>query len=706
MASLKQATPLIVLPAAAIDTETTGLDVRKARLIEIAVLPIEGAKLDADDQFETLLDCGEAIPPEAMKIHGISAEMTAGAPRFADIHGRLCAALDGRVVIGHTVGFDVALLARECERAGLAPIRPLALDVRVLAQIVDPNLSTYSLEGLAAWLGVAVTNRHRAAGDAIAAGLVYSALLPRLRERGIRTLGEALSRCKAVTDAVAGTMPAEWETGVSPASLKSEPGDLERLDSYPYRHRVRDVMNVDPVVLPAETRVEEALRLIAARRLSSVLVGDGLASVGALAILTERDIMRLMAANGPRAFENPIGAHASRPLATVPEDALLYRAMGRMANLNIRHLVAVGADDSVTGIVTTRDLLKFRASSAIELGDDIDAATTVPELARAFAKLPAMARALLAEEVGARVISGVIAREIGALTRAAAVMAEREFVATGKGAPPCSYAVLVLGSAGRGESLLAMDQDNALIFEQGDPDGPEDRWFQSLAARMTTILDEVGVPLCKGGVMASNALFRGSLATWRERVGTWLTRASPEDLLAVDILFDFRAVHGQRALAAALFTQAWAAAGRRETGFLKQLAENAGETVSMVGFLGRIRIDQDGRIDLKRAVLKGLVTAARVLALHQGVATHATADRLAGLISFGTMSRVDLGALDHDHELVLRLILDQQLEDIKAGAPPDNRVLLHRIAKKDRDALKDALNRQTQLADMLRSALS
>ena len=41
-----------------------------------------------------------------------------------------------------------------------------------------------------------------------------------------------------------------------------------------------------------------------------------------------------------------------------------------------------------------------------------------------------------------------------------------------------------------------------LIFEQGEPDGEEDRWFAALGAHVADILHEVGVPYCKGGVMA------------------------------------------------------------------------------------------------------------------------------------------------------------------------------------------------------------
>ncbi|TIR45492.1 MAG: DNA polymerase III subunit epsilon, partial [Mesorhizobium sp.] len=84
----------------------------------------------------------------------------------------------------------------------------------------------------------------------------------------------------------------------------------------------------------------------------------------------------------------------------------------------------------------------------------------------------------------------------------------------GHGPPPCAYAVLVLGSGGRGESLMAPDQDNAIVFADGEPNGPEDRWFKNLGAKLADMLDISGVPYCKGGVMASNATFRGSLDTW------------------------------------------------------------------------------------------------------------------------------------------------------------------------------------------------
>ncbi|MCX7328536.1 MAG: DUF294 nucleotidyltransferase-like domain-containing protein [Hyphomicrobiales bacterium] len=709
MPAMLQSTPLMALRAAAIDTETTGLDVRKARLIEIGVLAIEGGALLPEPLLDQLVDCGDPVPAASTAVHGIRSNDLAGQPAFAAVHAAILAALQDRVLIGHTVGFDLALLRRECERAGLAAPTTLALDVRVLAQLVSSQLSSYSLEGLAAWLGVEPGRRHRAVGDAETAGLIFLALVPRLREVGIRTLGEAMARCRMVTDAMAGGQPAEWDistAGRGPAAGDGNAGDasLARLDHYPYRHRVSEVMNRKPVLLPGETLLGAALKLIAERKLSSVLVGESLADAGQVGIVTERDIMRILAERGAEAFALPIGSFASRPLASVPEDALIYRAIGRMANRNIRHLAAVGSDDAVVGVVTTRDLLKLRASSAIALGDDLDAARSVTELAQAWAKLPAMARALRLEGVAARAIAGVIAREVGALTRRAAQMAEAELATGPLGPAPCEYAIVVLGSAGRGESLLAMDQDNAVIFAEGEPGGTEDQWFAAHGKRMCAILHEVGVPLCKGGVMASEPAFRGSLTEWRARIGRWLMRATPEDLLAVDIFFDFRAVHGRRALAHQLWLDAWAAA-RGEIAFLKLLAQSAGEGGSHLTMLGRVRTDEDGRVDIKGHVLKGVVTTARVLALRHGITAHATAARLSGLIERAHGGTADLAGFDEDHQLALDLVLEQQLLDITEGRPPGNKVTARSLSARQTQALKAALGRQGSIADLLRAEL-
>ena len=78
------------------------------------------------------------------------------------------------------------------------------------------------------------------------------------------------------------------------------------------------------------------------------------------------------------------------------------------------------------------------------------------------------------------------------MTSRACEFAEAELEASNGAHPPARYAMLVLGSEGRGESLLAMDQDNAIIFEEGAPGSEVDKYFERLGRGVADILDEAG----------------------------------------------------------------------------------------------------------------------------------------------------------------------------------------------------------------------
>ncbi|MGE3146099.1 MAG: DUF294 nucleotidyltransferase-like domain-containing protein [Pseudorhodoplanes sp.] len=706
MTLARNAVPLIALDAVVIDTETTGPDARQASIVEIAGVRLARGELD-DETFRQLVDPGTPIPPAAREVHGISDADVAGAPDFAAMWPDFRAFTGDRVVIGHMVGFDLAVIKRECERAGIAYAPPPSLCTRLLAQLVEPALAVYSLESLAGILRVEITGRHSALGDAATTARIFRALVPKLRERGVRTLGEALQACRQLHNTLADQQQAGWVEAAPPLQRGAAPAVFGRIDTYPYRHRVRDAMSAPVKSIAATAPLHEAIARMAEEKISSLFVHAGGADTPLLArdaaIVTERDTLRALATHGADALGLPTGQFAARPLLTVGESDFVYRAIARMSGLKIRHLAAVDAQGRVTGALSARDLLRLRAQDAVSLGDEIERATTRHDLAAAWPKLPQVAAALRAEDIAGHAIAEIVSEEVCTLTRQAALLAERQMRESGRGDPPCPYTLAVLGSAGRGESLLALDQDNALIFAQGEPDGAEDRWFAEFATLVNAILDEAGVPLCKGGVMAKNPQWRGSLATWQARVADWIGRSRPQDLLSVDIFFDLRGVHGERELADALWRGAFAQAAG-QTAFLKLLAEAAGGTEPGFGFFGRIRTEQ-GRIDLKRTGTFGIVTTARVLAICHGVIERATLSRLAGLQALKIGAENDLEALGRAERVFLDLMADQQIVDIAAGLPPTNKVELRRLGRDDRDNLHAALEAVRNLDALTRDLL-
>ncbi|HEY6704674.1 MAG TPA: DUF294 nucleotidyltransferase-like domain-containing protein [Xanthobacteraceae bacterium] len=701
------ATPLIAIDAVAIDVETTSLDPRRAWLVEIAAVRLVGGRLEAAASLRRRVRPPVPIPAAATRIHGIDDAAVSGAPPFAEVWPEFSVFIDGSVVIGHALGFDLAVLERECERAGLVWKLPRSLDTRLLAELAAADLPDYSLDGVAAWLRIDVTDRHSALGDAIAAARIFIALLPKLRERGIRTLAEAERNCRALGNVLDAQHKAGWVEAVRAPGVPDRGESRPRIDSYPYIHRVREVMSAPARFIAPEEKVGAALDRMSRERVSSLFVLPSAPEApprpDVAGIITERDVLRGLAAHGVDALTLPVERMTSRPLACVPADAFAHVAIGRMNRLKIRHLGVTDEQGEVIGALSARDLLRLRAEGGLLLGDEIGQAADVGALARAWAKLPRIAAGLIAEGIAARDIAALISRGVGALTRRAAELAERRMADAGRGGPPCSYAVAVLGSAGREESLLAMDQDNALVFSTGEPDGPEDRWFAELAAHVADMLDAAGVPTCKGGVMAKNPQWRGSVATWHGRIEHWISRSSPDDLLSVDIFFDLRQVHGAAGLATGIWRTAFDMA-RGEAAFAKLLAESAGVREAGLTWFGRIKTE-NGRIDLKKAGLFGIVSMARTLAIRHHVVERSTLRRLAGIEGLGRGGEADLDALADAQQTFLDLILGQQVEDIEHGRPATNRVAVARLSRRDRNRLRAALKAVESVEELTRDLL-
>nr|MCU0830761.1 DUF294 nucleotidyltransferase-like domain-containing protein [Rhizobiaceae bacterium] len=516
------AMPLLAVTAAVFDTETTGLDVRDARIVQFGGVGLARGRIEPDDSFDMLVNPGVPIPPKTTAIHGITDAMVAGAAPFRDVYSRFNAWRGRRLMLGFSVGFDLAVLQREAERANLPAPVPRALCVRMLAQVALPHLHEPSLDVLADHLGVPAGDRHTALGDSLITAQVFRKLVPHLTARNVRTVAEAERACAGLSATVQRQQAAGWAEPFDDKSGRaaSLPA-LGAVDPFAFRHTVSDAMARNPVVAKGCLSVLQAVHLMTERKISSLFItktGESGLPVANYGILTERDVMRLVAQDGPQALERSCAVCATRPLIAIPGTDLAYRAISLMGRRKIRHLAVADAEGRLAGVVSARDFLKLRSSPALDLHNRIVTAVAPAEMAEAWGSLPAVAAAMLSDAVDARLMTRIISDEIGAMTARATELALADMETAGQGMPPCGFCVVVLGSGGRGESLLAADQDNAIIFAEGAPDGPQDRWFAELGMRLSEHLHAAAIPLCKGGVMARNPQWRGSLGVWKDRV--------------------------------------------------------------------------------------------------------------------------------------------------------------------------------------------
>ncbi len=203
--------PLSTLPALLFDTETTGLNVRRDRLVSLGGLACHGPEPQDLPPLDFLVHPGMKIPPTATAIHGISDAMVATAPSLPLVWPSLQLSWQGRVMIGHNIAYDLALLHHEAERHRL-PFHPpaAALDLGLLYAGLKPRAATITLEHVATEFGISVNGRHTALGDAEACLGIWRHMLPALTRIGVATLGGAQALMQKQRDILHGQGNAGW----------------------------------------------------------------------------------------------------------------------------------------------------------------------------------------------------------------------------------------------------------------------------------------------------------------------------------------------------------------------------------------------------------------------------------------------------------------------------------------------------------------
>jgi len=186
-----EATALVDLPISVLDSETTGLDVFKDKIVQFAALKMQGERIFPADSIERIVDPGRPIPAVSAAVHGITDEIARAARPMAEQWDALAPFLADRVVVGHNVGYDMAMLAREAQAAGRAWTRPRTLCTARLAEALDPQETDFNLETVATRLGVETIGRHTAMGDVLVTAEIFRRQLILMRARGIATLGAA-----------------------------------------------------------------------------------------------------------------------------------------------------------------------------------------------------------------------------------------------------------------------------------------------------------------------------------------------------------------------------------------------------------------------------------------------------------------------------------------------------------------------------------
>lgn len=126
------------------------------------------------------------IQPFVVKLTGINNAMLRSAPKFYEVAKRIIEITDGCVIVAHNSSFDYRILRTEFTRLGYDFVKETLCTVELSKKLIPGQLS-YSLGKLVRALGIPVTDRHRASGDALATVKLFKMLLAKDSKKEIIT---------------------------------------------------------------------------------------------------------------------------------------------------------------------------------------------------------------------------------------------------------------------------------------------------------------------------------------------------------------------------------------------------------------------------------------------------------------------------------------------------------------------------------------
>jgi len=159
---------------AILDIETTGGKYNEEGITEIAIYKFDGHEIT--DQFISLINPERPIQPFVVNLTGISTEMLRNAPKFYEVARRIVEITSDCIIVAHNATFDYRILRTEFTRLGFEYTRESLCTVELSKKLL-PEVKSYSLGKLVRELGIPMSERHRASGDAKATVTLFKLLL-------------------------------------------------------------------------------------------------------------------------------------------------------------------------------------------------------------------------------------------------------------------------------------------------------------------------------------------------------------------------------------------------------------------------------------------------------------------------------------------------------------------------------------------------
>ena len=157
----------------ALDLETTGLDIRQDKIIEIGMIRFDGAEIL--DTYQTFVNPDRPIPPVVTQLTHITNPMVSNAPHIMDVLDEVAEFVGEDTIVGHNIGFDLGFLRRYKILS-----KNRSTDTYELASVLLPRAGRYKLSALAEQFGIDAEGKHRALADCTMTMKLYNKLIEKV----------------------------------------------------------------------------------------------------------------------------------------------------------------------------------------------------------------------------------------------------------------------------------------------------------------------------------------------------------------------------------------------------------------------------------------------------------------------------------------------------------------------------------------------
>ncbi len=483
---------------------------------------------------------------------------------------------------------------------------------------------------------------------------------------------------------------------------KKNPGQME---AYPFQKRLSEIMSSPVETCRSSTPVKDLAKQLAARGISAILVCDSKEQI--LGIVTERDLVSKVLA---REAVDPEQTTAKDIMTadpfTMAPDTYMYEATSFMMAHKIKHMPIL-ADNELIGIVSLRDLMRFRSQKSMLLVGNIKDAETIDELAKARAEMVKVARALMGESRSPFETMEIISYIHHCILKRGYDIVYEQILQEGVTPPDINFCFIIMGSGGRKEMLLGPDQDNGFIYENY-PDENHDKiekFFDFFGERLVDAYATIGYPRCNGGVMSNNPFWRGRLKDWHARVYDWVHTPEPKKVMYSTIFFDFMPLAGDASLCQDLRDIVYKQI-REFPLFLYYMMEQDFKHKVPLGILGRFTVERNkehkGMLSLKQAGSIFIVDCIRMYLLEHQLDGVTTVERLDRLVETKIFNPDTAEHIKAALEAFTFLRLRNEINLIDQGRFPSHYIDPYALTKNEQDLLKEAFRAASKLQDSAR----